>query len=69
MSIGLNNLIWRVFVMIMNLTNKKSKKLIFFYSILMNINCEHKLLLNKITYFDDIIIRFDHVDYRGKHVL
>ena len=24
MSIGLNNLIWRVFVMIMNLTNKKS---------------------------------------------
>ena len=35
----------------------------------MNINCEHKLLLNKITYFDDIIMRFDHIDYRGKHVV
>ena len=53
----------------MNLTNEKNKKLIFFFdSILININCEHKLPLNKITYFGDII-RFDSVDkvdYRGK---
>ena len=54
----------------MNLTNKKNKKLSFVVDlILININCDLKLPLNKITYFDDIIIRFDHVDkvdYRGK---
>ena len=47
----------------MNLTNKKNKKLSFVVDlILININCDLKLPLNKITYFDDIIIRFDHVD-------
>ena len=30
MSIGLSNLIWKVFATIMNLTNKKNKKLNFF---------------------------------------
>ena len=70
MSIGLSDLIWSVFVAIMNLTNEKNKNLNFFVdSILININCDLQLLLNKITYFDDIIIRFDgidKVDYRGK---
>ena len=51
MSIALSDLIWRVSVTINNLTNEKNKTLIFFFvdSILININCEHKLLLNKIT--------------------
>ena len=70
MSIGLSDLIWRVLVTIMNLTKKKNKKLNFFVdSILIDINCDLKLPLNKITYFDDIIIRFDpvhEIDYRGK---
>ena len=42
---------------------------LFVDSVLVNINCDLKLLLNKITYFDDIIIRFDRVDkvdYREK---
>ena len=52
------------------LNQKKGKKLNFFVdSILIDINCALKLPLNKITCFDDIIIRFDpvdKVDYRGK---
>ena len=55
MSIGLSDLIWKVFITIMNLTNEKSKKLKFFIdSILININCD---------------LRFDCIDkvvYRGK---
>ena len=69
MSIELSDLIRRVLVTIMNLTNEKNKKINFFVdSILININCEHKLPLNKITYFDDIIRfdRVDKVDYRRK---
>ena len=70
MSIGLSDLIWKVFITIMNLTNEKSKKLKFFIdSILININCDLKLPINKITYFNDIILRFDCIDkvvYRGK---
>ena len=70
MSFGLSNLIWRVVVTIMNLSNKKNEKLNFFVdSVFININCDLKLLLNKIAYFDDIIIRFDcldKVDYREK---
>ena len=69
MSIGLSDLIWKVFITIMNLTNEKSKKLKFFIdSILININCDLKLPINRITYFDDIILRFDCIDkvvYRG----
>ena len=52
------------------LTNKKNKKLIFFANlIIISINCDQRLPLDKITYFDDILIRFDCVDkveYRGK---
>ena len=69
MSIGLFDLIWKVFITIMNLTSEKSKKLnSFIYFILININCDLKLSLNTITY-DDVIIRFDCIDkvvYRGK---
>ena len=64
MSIRISDLIWKVFTTIMNLTNEKNKKLNFFINfILININCDLKLPLNKITYFDDIIIRFDCVDF------
>ena len=70
MSVELSDLIWRVFVTIMNLTNEKNKKLTFFVDqILINIDCDQKLPQNRIIYFDDIIIRFDGVDkveYREK---
>ena len=57
MSIGLSDLSWRVFVMIMNLTNKKKKRLNFFVdAILININCDLKLPLNKLTYFHDLTV-------------
>ena len=69
MSIGIFDLIWKVFITIMNLTSEKSKKLNSFIDfILININCDLKLPLNTITY-DDVIIRFDCIDkvvYRGK---
>ena len=69
MSIGLFDLIRKVFITIMNLTSEKSKKLNSFIDfILININCDLKLPLNTITY-DDAIIRFDCIDkvvYRGK---
>ena len=70
MSIGLSDLIWRVFTTIMNLTKEKSKKLNFFVNlVLVSINCNMRLPLDKITYFDDVIIRFNCVDkivYREK---
>ena len=63
MSIGLSDLIWKVFVAIMDLINEKNKKLNFFVDpILVSINCDLRLRLDKITYFDDIIIRFNCVD-------
>ena len=73
MSIGLSDLIWKVFATIMNLTNKKDKKLNFFADlILVSINCDLRLPLIKITYFDNNIIWFNYVDkivYREKHVI
>ena len=70
MSIGLSDLIWEVFITIMDLINEKNKKLNFLVdAILININCDRNLQLNQITYFDDIIIRFHSVEkvaYRGK---
>ena len=60
--IGLPDMTWRVFATIKNLTNEKDKKLNFYVdSILINIDCDYKLPLNKITYFDYVIIRFDNV--------
>ena len=54
----------------MNLTNKKTKKRNFFVdSILVNIDCDRKLPLNKITCFDYIVVKFDRVNeviYRVK---
>ena len=70
MLIGLSDLIWKVFATIMDLTNEKNKKLNFFANpILFYINCDMRLPLDKITYFDDIIIRLNCVDknvYREK---
>ena len=69
MSISLSDMIWKVFATIMNLTNKKNKKLKFLPDpILVSINCDLRLLLDKITYLDDIIW-FNCVDkivYREK---
>ena len=59
MLIGLSDLIWKVFATIMNLTNEKNKKLNFFADpILVSINCDLRLPLDKITCFDDIVIHF-----------
>ena len=61
---------WKVFVIIMNLTNEKNKKLnVFADLILVSINSDLRVPLDKITYFEDIIIRFNGVDkivYRKK---
>ena len=69
-SIGLSGLIWKVFATIMNLTNEKNKKLAFFADpILASINCDLRLPLDKITYFEDIVMRFicvDKIVYRRK---
>ena len=63
MSIGLSDLIWKVFVAIMDLINEKNKKLNFFVDpILVSINCDLRLRLDKITYFEDIILQFNCVD-------
>ena len=73
MLIGLSDLIWKVFVTIMNLTNEKNKQLNFFADlILTSIKSDLRLPLDKITYFEDIIIRFNGVDkivYREKHTI
>ena len=46
----------------MNLTNERNKKLDFFADpILIKINCNQKLSLNRMTYFDDLVIHFDKV--------
>ena len=70
MSVGLSDMIWRVFPTIMNLTNEKNKKLNFYVdSILTDRDWDHKLPLNRIIYFDDVTIRFDNIkknDYRWK---
>ena len=61
---------WKVFASIMNLTNEKNKTKIFFADlILVSINCNQRLPLDKIAHFDDIIIRFNCVHkiiYREK---
>ena len=66
MSISLSDLIW-------DLANKKNKKLNFFADpILISINSDLRLPLDKITYFEDIVIRFNGVDKivcRGKHAI
>ena len=54
----------------MNLTNEKNKKLIFFAApIFISINSDLRLPLDKIIYFEDIVIRFNGVHkivYRRK---
>ena len=70
MSIGFSDMVWKIFASLMNLTTKRNKKLNSFADpILIKINSNRKLWLNKMTYFDDVIIHFDKVydiDYRGK---
>ena len=70
MSISLSDLKWKLFATVMNLTNEKNKKFKYFADpIRVSINCDLRLPLDKITYFDDIIIWFNCVDnivYRVK---
>ena len=70
MSISLSDLIWKVFGTIMNLTNEKNKKLNSFGDrVLLRINSDLRLPLGKITYFEDIVVRFngaDKTEYREK---
>ena len=55
----------------MNLANERNKKWNFFSDpILIKLECNQKLSLNKMTYFDDLVIHFGKVfdiDYRGKN--
>ena len=70
MSIGFSDSVCKIFASLINLTNERNNKLKFFTDpILIKINCNRKLSLNKMTYFDDLVIHFDKVydiDYRGK---
>ena len=54
----------------MNLTNERNKRLKFFADpILIRVNSNQRLSINKMTYFDDLVIHFDRVsdiDYKGK---
>ena len=60
MLTALSDLIWKMFATIMNLTNEQNRKVNFFAdAILVSINCDLRLPLNKITYFDDIVIQIN----------
>ena len=51
-----------LFANLMNLTSERNKRLNFYADpILIKINCNQRLQLNKMTYFDDLIIHFDRV--------
>ena len=57
MLIGFSDMVWKIFASLMNLTNERNKKLNFFADpILIKINCNRKLSLNKMAYFDDLVI-------------
>ena len=52
MSIGFSDSVWKIFASLINLTNERNNKLKFFTDpILIKINCNRKLSLNKMTYF------------------
>ena len=63
-------MVWKIFANLMNLTNERNKRLNFFADpILIRVNSNQRLSINKMTYFDDLVIHFDRVydiDYRGK---
>ena len=68
-----SDMVWKEFASVMDLTNKRNKKLNFFAdSILIKINCNRKLSLNKMTYCHDLVIHFDKIydiDCRGKKIV
>ena len=63
-------MVWKIFANLMNLTNERNKRLKFFDDpILIRVNSNQRLSINKMTYFDDLVIHFDRVydiGYRGK---
>ena len=62
MSIGFSDIAWRIFANLMSFTNDRNRKLNFFADpILIKINCNQRLSMNKMTYCDDLIIHFDRV--------
>ena len=59
MSIGFSDILLKIFANLMNLTNERNKRLKFFADpILIRKN---SLSINKMTYFDDLIIHLDRV--------
>ena len=57
-----SDMVRKVFKSLMNLTNERNKKLNFFTDpILIKINCNQKLSLNKMTYFNVLVFHFDKV--------
>ena len=72
MPIGFSDMVSKVFASLMNLANERNKKLNFFYDpILVKLNCNRNLSLNKMTYFDDLVTHYhkiNNIDYRGKKI-
>ena len=70
MTIVFPDMVWKIFAILMNLTNKRNKRLMFFADpILIRRNCNQRLSINKMTYFDNLIIHFDRVydiDFMGE---
>ena len=73
MSVGFSDMVWKILANLINLTNERNKRLNLFADlILLKINCNRKLSLNKMLYFDDLIIHFDkiyNIDYKEKRRL
>lgn len=69
-SIGYSDLTWGIFATIMLHVNGKNEKSIFFAeAILININCDERFPITKMTYFENIIIHINNVKkvcYMGK---
>ena len=62
MSTGFSVMVCKIFASLMNFPNKRNNKLNFFADpILIKINCNQKLSLNKMTYFDGLVIHFDKI--------
>ena len=62
MSTGFSVMVCKIFASLINFPNKRNNKLNFFADpILIKINCNRKLSLNKLTYFDGLVIHFDKI--------
>ena len=66
-------MVWKVFASLMNLANKRKKKLNFLADpILIKTNCNRKLPQNKMTYVHDLVIYSDkiyNIDQKRKNIV